>query len=155
MIGLIQAAESFDPNGGSKAENWFGKRIVGSMFDGIREHDWLPRSRRAKLTKLDCCPQKFTIDDEFNENVAANGFDPTESIEADDRLEYFMQGLAPRERFILVSYVRHGKTLTQIAKETPPLRRSKRTSIDLTRVCQIWNETILPHLKMRAKEYAA
>lgn len=44
MIGLIEAASSFDPGKGASFETFAGIRIRGAMLDEVRRGDWSPRS---------------------------------------------------------------------------------------------------------------
>lgn len=51
LIGLLDAIERFEPNKGVKFETYAMTRIRGSMLDGLRKLDWVPRSvRKRKLT---------------------------------------------------------------------------------------------------------
>ncbi|EAT12574.1 RNA polymerase sigma factor FliA [Bermanella marisrubri] len=44
MIGLIEAAQKYEPSKGASFETYAGIRIRGSMLDEIRKGDWAPRS---------------------------------------------------------------------------------------------------------------
>lgn len=44
MIGLIEAAKSYDPDKGASFQTFAGIRIRGAMLDEIRRGDWAPRS---------------------------------------------------------------------------------------------------------------
>jgi len=48
MRGLIQSVDGFDPSRGVRFESYASTRIRGSILDGLREYDWLPRSLRTK-----------------------------------------------------------------------------------------------------------
>lgn len=48
MIGLLQAARSFDPKRGVKFGTYAGYRISGAMTDWLREQDWVPRVARDR-----------------------------------------------------------------------------------------------------------
>jgi len=50
VIGLLEAAQKFDPRQGASFETFAGLRIRGAMIDHIRPNDWTPRSvsRRAR-----------------------------------------------------------------------------------------------------------
>jgi RNA polymerase sigma factor FliA len=52
MIGLIEASHSFDASQGASFETYASIRIRGSMLDGIRESDWVPRSVHRRLRAL-------------------------------------------------------------------------------------------------------
>lgn len=51
MVGLLEAANSFDASKGASFETYAGIRIRGSMIDEIRRGDWTPRSvhKNARL----------------------------------------------------------------------------------------------------------
>ena len=44
IIGLIEAAGSYDSRKGASFETFAGIRIRGSMIDEVRKGDWSPRS---------------------------------------------------------------------------------------------------------------
>lgn len=50
-IGLIQAADKFDPSKGFKFSTYAMIRIKGAIIDNLRVMDWLPRSLRSKQSK--------------------------------------------------------------------------------------------------------
>lgn len=52
MVGLLEAANNFDPSRGASFETYAGIRIRGSMIDDIRKHDWTPRSVHRKYRKV-------------------------------------------------------------------------------------------------------
>jgi len=51
--GLYSSLDAFDPSKGVKFETYAYTRIWGSMIDGIREEDWVPRSVRKKQTIIE------------------------------------------------------------------------------------------------------
>jgi RNA polymerase sigma factor for flagellar operon FliA len=54
IIGLITAAERFDPTRGIQFKTFAEKRIRGTIMDELRSQDWLPRGLREKYKKLEC-----------------------------------------------------------------------------------------------------
>jgi len=52
MLGLIEAASSFDAGRGASFETYAGIRIRGAMIDDIRRHDWTPRSVHHKYRQV-------------------------------------------------------------------------------------------------------
>jgi RNA polymerase sigma factor for flagellar operon FliA len=52
MVGLLEAANNFDPSRGASFETYAGIRIRGSMLDDIRKYDWTPRSVHHKYRKV-------------------------------------------------------------------------------------------------------
>ena len=52
FIGLIDASRKFDPDRGVKFHTYAITRIRGSMLDELRAQDWLPRTARNELARL-------------------------------------------------------------------------------------------------------
>lgn len=53
VFGLMDAIEKFDPSRGIKFETYAIARIRGSILDGLRSNDWVPRSVRQKARELE------------------------------------------------------------------------------------------------------
>ncbi|RNC67258.1 MAG: FliA/WhiG family RNA polymerase sigma factor [Desulfuromonadales bacterium] len=53
IIGLITAAERFDPSRGVQFKTFAEQRIRGTIIDELRSQDWLSRSLRDKFKKLE------------------------------------------------------------------------------------------------------
>lgn len=53
VIGLITAAERFDPSRGVQFKTFAEQRIRGTIIDELRSQDWLTRSLREKFKKLE------------------------------------------------------------------------------------------------------
>jgi len=53
VIGLITAAERFDPSRGIQFKTFAEQRIRGTILDELRSQDWLTRSLRDKFKKLE------------------------------------------------------------------------------------------------------
>jgi RNA polymerase sigma factor for flagellar operon FliA len=51
-IGLLDAARRFKPDKGAKFETYAVQRIKGAMLDALRESDWMPRTTRNSLRKI-------------------------------------------------------------------------------------------------------
>lgn len=51
--GLFDALTKFDPSRDLKFDTYASFRIRGSILDGLRKEDWLPRSSREKSKKLE------------------------------------------------------------------------------------------------------
>ena len=49
MIGLVEASQRFDPNGGARFSSYAYYRIQGSIYDGLRKFGWLNRSEYAHV----------------------------------------------------------------------------------------------------------
>lgn len=52
-FGLIDAVEKFEPERGFKFETYAARRIHGSMLDGLRSADWVPRSVRSRAKTIE------------------------------------------------------------------------------------------------------
>ncbi|MFO1282261.1 MAG: RNA polymerase sigma factor FliA [Burkholderiales bacterium] len=53
MIGLMDAASRYQEGQGSAFETFASQRIRGAMLDELRESDWLPRSMRKALRRVE------------------------------------------------------------------------------------------------------
>lgn len=51
--GLLDALDKFKPEKDWKFETYAGWRIKGAIIDGLRKSDWLPRSLRDKVKKIE------------------------------------------------------------------------------------------------------
>lgn len=52
-IGLYEALKKFNPNLNLKFETYASFRIRGSILDGLRKEDWLPRTKRERTKKIE------------------------------------------------------------------------------------------------------
>lgn len=53
LVGLYDALEKFDPSRDLKFDTYASFRIRGAILDGLRKEDWLPRSVRDKVKKIE------------------------------------------------------------------------------------------------------
>ncbi|MCF6093811.1 FliA/WhiG family RNA polymerase sigma factor [Microaerobacter geothermalis] len=53
ILGLLDAMKKYDYSRGLQFETYAMWRIRGNILDGIRENDWIPRSMREKLKKVE------------------------------------------------------------------------------------------------------
>ncbi len=53
MLGLIDAIGRFEEGMGAQFETYAVQRIRGAMLDGLRENDWLPRSLRRDMRRIE------------------------------------------------------------------------------------------------------
>jgi RNA polymerase sigma factor for flagellar operon FliA len=53
MLGLLDALNLYEESHGAKFETYAALRIRGAMLDGLRETDWLPRSFRRDLRRIE------------------------------------------------------------------------------------------------------
>jgi RNA polymerase sigma factor for flagellar operon FliA len=60
MVGLAQAARSFDPERGISFERYASTRIRGALIDELRSRDWASRSVRFKARRMAVCVEDLT-----------------------------------------------------------------------------------------------
>ena len=53
IVGLIEAANRFDPSHGSNFASFAKARIRGAIVDELRSQDWVPRSLRQKAKEVE------------------------------------------------------------------------------------------------------
>lgn len=53
MLGLLDAINRYEEGLGAQFETYAVQRIRGSMLDGLRENDWLPRSLRRDMRRIE------------------------------------------------------------------------------------------------------
>ncbi len=53
MVGLVNAADSFEPGCGLKFSTYAYSKIRGAILDELRRSDFLPRGRRERVRELD------------------------------------------------------------------------------------------------------
>jgi RNA polymerase sigma factor for flagellar operon FliA len=53
MIGLMDAASRYEEGHGTQFETFASQRIKGAMLDELRQNDWLPRSVRKTLRRVE------------------------------------------------------------------------------------------------------
>lgn len=53
MMGLLEAAGRYDELRGAQFETYAAQRIRGSMLDELRSSDWLPRSMRSDMRRVE------------------------------------------------------------------------------------------------------
>jgi len=59
MIGLLDALGRYEEGLGAQFETYAVQRIRGSMLDGLRENDWLPRGLRREMRRIESAVQKL------------------------------------------------------------------------------------------------
>lgn len=59
MIGLLDALNKFDTTRDLKFDTYASFRIRGAIIDGLRKEDWLPRSTREKVKKIETVSNKL------------------------------------------------------------------------------------------------
>ena len=53
MIGLLEAAGRYDELRGAQFETFAAQRIRGAMLDELRQADWMPRSLRRDMRRIE------------------------------------------------------------------------------------------------------
>jgi RNA polymerase sigma factor FliA len=53
MIGLLDAIGRYETGFGAQFETYATQRVRGAMLDGLRESDWLPRSVRREMRRIE------------------------------------------------------------------------------------------------------
>src|SRR5699024_9084724 len=59
LQGLYDALKKFEPERQLKFDTYASFRIRGSIIDGLRKEDWLPRTLRDKAKKIDGISEKL------------------------------------------------------------------------------------------------
>jgi RNA polymerase sigma factor for flagellar operon FliA len=59
MIGLLDAASRYDELRGAQFETFAAQRIRGSMLDELRQADWMPRSLRRDMRRIEAAMSKL------------------------------------------------------------------------------------------------
>jgi RNA polymerase sigma factor FliA len=59
MIGLLDAAGRYDELRGAQFETYAAQRIRGAMLDELRQADWLPRSLRRDMRRIETAMNKL------------------------------------------------------------------------------------------------
>ena len=67
IMGLMDAADKFDPSKQIKFKTYAEFRIRGSILDELRAMDWLPRSLRRKTSQLD--EARFSLEQKIGRNA--------------------------------------------------------------------------------------
>jgi RNA polymerase sigma factor for flagellar operon FliA len=62
MLGLAQAARSYDPDRGIAFERHASNRIRGALLDELRDADWASRSVRARARRMQRTADELTVE---------------------------------------------------------------------------------------------
>ena len=137
-VGLLEAAQTFDPERGVPFEAFARRRIKGAIFDGIRKHHWLPKHAYKRLRGApegsEAGPYTQRIGpaaggaldvaevDETERNAWWNGrrFVQPAAVQ-DDQLEVLtmaeLQGLPERDRRLIQLCYREDRSLSDAAQK--------------------------------------
>ncbi|MED3842940.1 FliA/WhiG family RNA polymerase sigma factor [Geobacillus stearothermophilus] len=69
LLGLYDAIEKFDPSRDLKFDTYASFRIRGAILDGLRKEDWLPRSVRDKVKKIEEAAER--LEQQYMRSVTA------------------------------------------------------------------------------------
>ncbi len=69
MLGLYDALQKFNPDRDFKFDTYASFRVRGAIIDGLRKEDWLPRSMREKIKKVEACI--LQLEQEYGRVVSA------------------------------------------------------------------------------------
>ncbi len=61
MVGLAQAARSYDPSRGIAFDRYANQRIRGALLDELRSRDWASRTVRAKARAVTAATDHLTF----------------------------------------------------------------------------------------------
>jgi RNA polymerase sigma factor FliA len=90
MVGLVEAADRFDPARGIPFSRFAATRIRGAMLDSVRTADWAPRSVRAMARDAEAAEQhlasKLGRTPELSEVAEAVGVTPGELDQLRDQI---------------------------------------------------------------------
>ncbi|UOQ85600.1 FliA/WhiG family RNA polymerase sigma factor [Gracilibacillus salinarum] len=70
LIGLYDAILKFDNSRDLKFDTYASFRVKGAIIDGLRKEDWLPRSTRDKVKKVD--QATILLEQKLQRNVTTN-----------------------------------------------------------------------------------
>jgi RNA polymerase sigma factor FliA len=89
-LGLVEAAQRFDPSRGVPFDRFAARRIRGAILDAVRAVDWAPRSVRALGRHLETIEQELASANGSSPSpaavAAAMGMTPAELASARDRV---------------------------------------------------------------------
>jgi RNA polymerase sigma factor (sigma-70 family) len=60
MLGLLDALGRYEQGLGAQFETYAVQRIRGAMLDGLRENDWLPRSLRRDMRRIEAAIHRWS-----------------------------------------------------------------------------------------------
>lgn len=69
LVGLYDALEKFNPERDLKFDTYASFRVRGAIIDGLRKEDWLPRTMREKIKKIDAATEM--LEQRYNRYVTS------------------------------------------------------------------------------------
>ena len=62
VIGLMDANDKFEPERGLQFQTYAVTRIRGAMVDGLRASDWVPRTARDKIRRIETTTEELALE---------------------------------------------------------------------------------------------
>ncbi len=134
-IALLDLIERFDGARGVEFTAFAAKRLSGSMLDGIRQMDWVPRNVRIKAKKGECTAKHMkSLEEEHwserDDGGRADWFSGTirsmlklkgtseseQQMHAQDFWDGMLKGFNPQERNVLTLYYRDHLTMKEVGR---------------------------------------
>ncbi|MCM3713218.1 FliA/WhiG family RNA polymerase sigma factor [Halalkalibacter oceani] len=69
LMGLYDALEKFNPERDLKFDTYASFRVRGAIIDGLRKEDWLSRTMREKIKKIDAATEM--LEQRYGRNVTS------------------------------------------------------------------------------------
>lgn len=85
LIGLYDALKKFDYTRDLKFDTYASFRIRGSIIDGLRQEDWLPRSLRERSKKIEATTEK--LEQKYSRYVTAKEVSEELALSEDEVLQ--------------------------------------------------------------------
>ncbi|WP_066193811.1 MULTISPECIES: FliA/WhiG family RNA polymerase sigma factor [Gracilibacillus] len=101
LFGLYDAILKFDPTRELKFDTYASFRIKGAIIDGLRKEDWLPRTTRDKIKKLEQTMERLEQERQHeitNEEIAAYLQITKEEVEETLKDSFFAHLLSMEEK---------------------------------------------------------
>ena len=92
MVGLMEAAQRFDPEHGVPFAAFASRRIRGAINDSVRESAWMTRGARAKYKEIRTVEERLAAEGDLTNRRVAEEMGATE-----ESLKQFRSDMAMRE----------------------------------------------------------
>lgn len=146
LVGLIQAAQRFDPSRGLAFKTMAAMRIAGAATDCLRTESWVPRGVYSKTNPRECWKQvreqglrKVSLNQPAAHSDTLRIQDlirlqmKTPAIDNVDAVDRLLRMLQPKERQVLQAYFLQDKSMKEIGVEM---------GLSESRVCQLHGSAI-------------
>ncbi|GAK10944.1 FliA/WhiG family RNA polymerase sigma factor [Geomicrobium sp. JCM 19039] len=85
LIGLYDALNKFDIHRDLKFDTYASFRVRGAIIDSLRKQDWLPRSAREKMKRIDECTEQ--LEQKYARHVTEHDVAKALNMSVDDVLK--------------------------------------------------------------------